>query len=93
MFPGSQHRRLWSTFELSYDTMRRRQGSEYSVEEQHHSAAYRQQLGEMAAAVKDHAYEFVGKAGVSLTAQIVQINTLIKHGSRMCLKWSAASRT
>eukprot|EP01044_Picomonas_judraskeda_P000445 COSAG03_NODE_19_length_21645_cov_17.937532_22_plen_531_part_00 len=57
--PGS-HRRFWKTFELQYDTLRRRADSAYLKEQQHHTAAYHQVREECHAAGK---VEITGKAG------------------------------
>ena len=55
------HRRLWHTFELQYDTLRR-QDSVYGMEAQHHSHGYHQAMQSMHREL-DGGVEFVGEAG------------------------------
>jgi hypothetical protein len=59
VYPGS-HRRFWTTFELQYDTLRRRADSDYLVEQQHHTAEYHQVREECH---KSGKLELTGKAG------------------------------
>ncbi len=60
--PGS-HRRFWKTFELQYDTLRRRADSDYLKEQQHHTAEYHRVREECHA---DGKVEITGKAGTCI---------------------------